>query len=518
MASLVSPLAVGIAAASSGTAEFYNEGTGTLASVYSDPHGVTPETTHTLDAAGAIERYVEARTDVVVKDSDGATVTSFTVGGDARETRVENAWFLGSDGLGGTVLGGRTTLDAVLSTLGAGVASTDSPFFFNVVTYGAVGDGVANDTAAFQAAITAAVAAGGTVVIPDATYKTAGAMTVAGDCNFLGLGFPTITSSSAFNTFFTVSTASVNAFTNIRFTASASVTAAINVTGGAKVTVSNCTFPSGFQIVGILAAHASAEVTCIGCRFTVDTSTSSRAGNATVGGARMSFIGCTATISASAPAFDGTTDTSVEVTACRISTSAGSAGIIGGATYAKITGGHISCSNAAGQTYFNSGGSSTYLAVTGVNVQHVASHVFYMVGGGGHVVETGCIFSGGGTVNMGTPASLRSQYRNSLSAAATAAWPATISSISGLNRFTSFTYSSGGGGATTVGVPSPDSGLGDDLTLIIRNTSGSTQTISWNAVWVVPTGFTSIANNITWRLMFIRTGASEYTCTSSQAT
>lgn len=51
--------------------------------------------------------------------------------------------------------------------------------WFNVKTdYAAVGDGIADDTAAIQSAITAAAAVGGTVYIPPGTYKVVGTITV----------------------------------------------------------------------------------------------------------------------------------------------------------------------------------------------------------------------------------------------------------------------------------------------------------------------------------------------------
>jgi Pectate lyase superfamily protein len=53
--------------------------------------------------------------------------------------------------------------------------------FFNAKAYGAVGDGVTNDTTAVQAAITAAMVAGGTVYFPPGKYLIAGALTLPND-------------------------------------------------------------------------------------------------------------------------------------------------------------------------------------------------------------------------------------------------------------------------------------------------------------------------------------------------
>jgi len=63
---------------------------------------------------------------------------------------------------------------------------------YSVKDFGAVGNGVADDTTACQAAITAAQAAGGgTVVFPDGTYLTSSALTIAGTAvNLAGQGQP----------------------------------------------------------------------------------------------------------------------------------------------------------------------------------------------------------------------------------------------------------------------------------------------------------------------------------------
>jgi len=57
---------------------------------------------------------------------------------------------------------------------------------FNVKDYGATGDGTTDDTAAIQAADTAAVAARGVVLFPTGTFKTISSFTLASPCVFDG--------------------------------------------------------------------------------------------------------------------------------------------------------------------------------------------------------------------------------------------------------------------------------------------------------------------------------------------
>ena len=75
----------------------------------------------------------------------------------------------------------------------------DSSAVFNVKAFGAVGNGVANDTVAIQAAITAASAGtGGTVIIPSGVYSVIAGLTVQHDgVELLGLGRPTIAATAA---------------------------------------------------------------------------------------------------------------------------------------------------------------------------------------------------------------------------------------------------------------------------------------------------------------------------------
>lgn len=71
--------------------------------------------------------------------------------------------------------------------------------YTSVKDFGAVGDGVANDTAAFNAALSACKSLGRTLTIPDGNYKlTAGAVNFAGQgLNIIGQGRPTLTFTGA---------------------------------------------------------------------------------------------------------------------------------------------------------------------------------------------------------------------------------------------------------------------------------------------------------------------------------
>jgi hypothetical protein len=78
----------------------------------------------------------------------------------------------------GAVDGADLSADA-LATVAAGLSNTYVRFF-NVLGYGATGNGTTDDTAAVQAALTAAAVAGGTVFFPAGTYLITSQLTVQG--------------------------------------------------------------------------------------------------------------------------------------------------------------------------------------------------------------------------------------------------------------------------------------------------------------------------------------------------
>ncbi len=203
MGTLVGPLASGLADAPSGTVEAYLRDSTDQATLYSDWECTQQITAPSLDAYGRLLAFVKDSVDVRVRRADASEAITFPV--DVRDKNVEvvSPSFTGALPSGSTGLGGSTDLNTILSkladsfgaadflvrrtgatadqTLKAALASitASNNTFFVVTTYGAVGDGVTDDSSAIQAAIDAAVAAGGGIVwFPPGIYYLGGVVTV----------------------------------------------------------------------------------------------------------------------------------------------------------------------------------------------------------------------------------------------------------------------------------------------------------------------------------------------------
>jgi hypothetical protein len=105
--------------------------------------------------------------------------------------------FLKDDATWGTPAGGgglsaasnAETIAGTLSTVAVTPASLEYERpYLDVRTYGAVGDGTTNDTAAFQAAVTALPSTGGIIYVPDGTYVVQG-LTLKNGVSIRGNGF-----------------------------------------------------------------------------------------------------------------------------------------------------------------------------------------------------------------------------------------------------------------------------------------------------------------------------------------
>lgn len=224
---LLASLNAGFAACPNGWVELYIRGSSTRATWYSSFEGDGANSTGnniTLDAYGSAEVYVNQLVDVVVKQSDGTLYRQYTDGYSSPNTEVISQSFTGTDYV--TAASGAskpTTLQSVLDlwytnagaidwevNIGGSATTLLNAFGFgtglvyNVKSpaYGAVGDGVTNDQTAIQAALAAAVAAGGGIVFfPKGTYLIATAIEWDQRVSMMGVGsgVSLITTNSASN-------------------------------------------------------------------------------------------------------------------------------------------------------------------------------------------------------------------------------------------------------------------------------------------------------------------------------
>jgi hypothetical protein len=95
---LIQTLAAGVKGAENGTATIVKRGTSTNATYYTDFDGGDGGTTGslTLDSNGGAVRYVDELVDVVVKDSSGTTVRSFTEMVGSGNVEVKSQSFTGT--------------------------------------------------------------------------------------------------------------------------------------------------------------------------------------------------------------------------------------------------------------------------------------------------------------------------------------------------------------------------------------------------------------------------------------
>lgn len=156
-----------------------------------------------LDAGGRVKIWINDMIDVVVTDSDGGTIDTMLGYNKTRaeQVEVENEGFTGNitDATGAVTqgLGGITDLDTVLTSafesLGPDFQYQESPGadprpYIDVITeiaisvknFGALGNGVHDDTTAIQESFDRVKArGGGTIYFPPGTYKISQAISLA---------------------------------------------------------------------------------------------------------------------------------------------------------------------------------------------------------------------------------------------------------------------------------------------------------------------------------------------------
>lgn len=196
--SLIQMLAAGVVDSAglpiaSGRARFYQPGTLTPVTVYADSAAagaVTPPLI--LTAGGTGIAYTQQPTRMIVKD---ATDTNTLFDGNVNTTRAESDYVTSTAFNGGVETRLQTILDSVATSLGGSagfwtykqasngternLTSVIGDLGVSVKSFGAVGNGVADDTAAMQATITyVASLGGGTVYVPNGTYLISSALSI----------------------------------------------------------------------------------------------------------------------------------------------------------------------------------------------------------------------------------------------------------------------------------------------------------------------------------------------------
>jgi len=207
---LINPLVAGIRGAEIGSVELLERGTSTHAAYYRDFPATQQYSAQPipLDSFGSATLYVDELVDVLVHDSNGVLVRQFVAGDYAAAVEVISQSFTGVDYRDGSRGAHKpTNLASVLDlwktnsgaidwkvlvggnvlTIGDALA-TFSGLYFNVKSYGALGNGVADDGAAITAAMAAAAVSGGTVFFPPGTFRTTTVISIPPKVSLLGSG------------------------------------------------------------------------------------------------------------------------------------------------------------------------------------------------------------------------------------------------------------------------------------------------------------------------------------------
>lgn len=330
MGTLVQFLVAGVRGAENGTAEFLLRGTSSSAEsvLYNDFEGTTQPGTNRidLDSNGGAEIYCDAYVDVVVRTPLGATIRTVTLGNSAPLVEVQSTSFYGTDYEGNFGLGEPITLKALLDKwiasagapdwqvlIGGVVTNLDDAFaaiagqlFTNVKhpDFGAVGDGVTDDTTAIAAAI--ASANGGIVFFPPGTYRAVTINLTQDNVNLMGSGVGvSIISGSASGSLISISNTATTGwknFSDLSFTTSGTYVRLFQVLEGQNVTLSRCVLDGTFVTNGCITGDAAgglSRVIITDCTFTVGANSGRAIRNAAAAGQReFSVKGC----SFSAPA------------------------------------------------------------------------------------------------------------------------------------------------------------------------------------------------------------------------
>lgn len=295
MASLIRELAVSGARKSDGSALasgkvfLYSPGTTTIVAGYTDDTLGTAHTTVgggiALDAGGRIAIWINGVVDVVVTDSSGTTVATWLSYNRTRaeQVQVEHESYTGAltDPVTGSVtqdLGGKTDLDTLLTRAGESLGTdfeykessgaTARPYIevirgmqVSVKDFGAVGNGIADDTTPIQQALNEAKRLRGVCFFDPGTYIASSVATLSGATGVIVRGAlgSVLQSSSTTANVLALASCTDCVVENLTLTSSATSTGtSLAITGAAGITLRHV-FASNGQI-GCDLTGTNAEV------------------------------------------------------------------------------------------------------------------------------------------------------------------------------------------------------------------------------------------------------------------
>lgn len=328
----IAALVSGIAGAESGHAEIYLRGTSIRATYYSDFEGTTSIATGadvTLDANGAAVVYVNAVVSVRALSSAGEVVRTFTAGVESTAVTYAGPSFTGRDyETGASAVSEPTTVKSALDKWYDSAAAADfkvnafgsSQTLYRAINgiggvaynvkdpaYGAVGNGIANDSAAIALAIAAALAAGGgTVLFPAGTYLCTG-LTIGAGVSLAAAGPQSVTlASSGTGTMmtFAISATKTQRIAGINFGGGSQTLASSQfvLETGSRPFFDNCRFAQASSTSVITQTGAPTVAKLRNCDFVFSSSLSGGATLVNVGGAATggaNVVGCSFVMPAS---------------------------------------------------------------------------------------------------------------------------------------------------------------------------------------------------------------------------
>lgn len=485
MSRLLESLAVSGSRKSDGTANasgkvfLYEPGTTIRVAGYKDDQLSEAWTTVSggipLDAGGRVKIWVNDPVDVVVQDATGTTVDTFLGFNKTRaeQVEVENENYTGAltDDATGAVsqgLGGRIDLDTLLTRAGESLGpdfeykesagATARPYIevirdiaINVRDFGAVGNGIANDSTAITKAINRVkLLGGGTVYLPPGIYLVdqAFAVTSASNLVIAGAGYyaSTIKSSNAGANGFTFSSClglTLRDFSIDHATSSS----------GASVVLTNCTSTTIQNAGNILDRYAiGLDTTGTGNGLVLMNATFFGLGAGTGRGLRIATLNNT---------------------------------IIGGSVGAKLATA-IEFASAAGNVTMTGVSTGSSVADRGILFNSNLTGTKFVLQGS---PSFGTLTTPVDTTGLAALSGFR-QWGNGMASGTSSATGATQTPVLFSGNEVVLTAASGGAGTVTVAAPATLPGTGTDCAdmywdFVFKNAAGGAVTWSTNAIYVL---------------------------------